>query len=263
MPANTETSDFPSSGAGGQPLGPPGPKRVGRLPGTVALVGGAEWSPGCEPIDRALVELSRSSEVLVLPTAAAFERPEKAIATAQTYFSRLGVPVAACMVLSRSDAEDPALAGAVRRSRFTYLSGGSVLHLRSVLKSSLVWHALVAAWAEGATLAGSSAGAMVFGDTMVDPRGGALTLGLGLLTPFAVLPHASDWSAEKTHRTVRLASGGLRIAAVDERTALLRSPEGQWKVLGEGQVRVFVDGRPASLADLEAVEPVAHEPAGA
>ena len=118
-----------------------------------------------------------------------------------------------------------------------------MLHLRSVLKASAVWDALVEAWTAGAVLAGSSAGAMVLGDAMVDPRGGALTLGLGLLPQLAVLPHANNWSEEKTHRTVRLASGGLRIAAIDERTALLRAPDGQWHKAGQGGATIWLDGQ--------------------
>ena len=229
---------------------------AGPRQGALALVGGAEWAPGCEAFDELLLELSGSSSVLVLPTAAAFEHPERAIETAVSYFSRLGASVQPCMVLRRTDAEDPDLARKVRDAPFVYLAGGSVLHLRSVLKASLVWDALVAAWAGGAALAGSSAGAMVLGDTMVDPRGGALTLGLGLLTPLAVLPHASNWSEEKTHRTVKLASGGLRIAAIDERTALVRSGDGSWSKLGGGEVTVWVDGRPGGLGEMATVAPV-------
>jgi cyanophycinase len=126
-----------------------------------------------------------------------------------------------------------------------YLSGGSPLHLRSVLKDSPVWTALVDAWRHGAVVAGSSAGAMVLGDPMVDPRGGALTLGLGLVGQLAVLPHYDTWSEEKAHRTVQLATGHLRIAAVDERTALIRDPDGTWRAAGSGGVTVYVDGRPA------------------
>ena len=96
-------------------------------------------------------------------------------------------------------------------ARFIYLGGGSPLHLRSVLKDSPAWRALVEAWQDGAVVAGSSAGAMVLGDPMVDPRG-ALTLGLGLVGHLAVLPHYDTWSEEKAHRTVQLATGHLRIA---------------------------------------------------
>jgi cyanophycinase len=225
-----------------------------RLPGAfgeLALVGGAEWTAGCEEIDRHLLERSDTRDVLVLPTAAAYWHPDKTIETAASYFSGLGASVKACMVLRRADAEDPEHAGTVRAARFVYLAGGSVLHLRSVLKSSPVWDALVEAWSAGAVLAGSSAGAMVLGDAMVDPRGGALTLGLGLLPQLAVLPHAGDWSEEKTHRTVRLASGGLRIAAIDERTALLRAPDGRWYKRGPGNVTIWLEGKRVGLEALE------------
>jgi len=219
--------------------------------GELALVGGSEWTPGCESFDSELLRAAGSPEVVVLPTAAAYWHPERAVETASSYFSTLGASVKPCMVLRRSDAEDRSNAGTVRAARFVYLAGGSVLHLRSVLKASPLWDALVEAWLGGATVAGSSAGAMVLGDTMVDPRGGALTLGLGLLPQLAVLPHASTWSEEKTHRTVRLASRGLRIAAVDERTALIRDPDGQWCRAGQGEVTIWLDGRPVGLKALE------------
>ena len=143
-----------------------------------------------------------------------------------------------------------------------YLAGGSVLHLRSVLKASAVWDALVEAWTTGAVLAGSSAGAMVLGDAMVDPRGGALTLGLGLLPQLAVLPHANNWPEEKTHRTVRLASGGLRIAAIDERTALVRAPDGLWHRSGQGGVTIWLDGRRVGLEALGPDRPGQAERSG-
>ena len=116
-----------------------------------------------------------------------------------------------------------------------------------MLKDSPAWDALAAAWSEGAVVAGSSAGAMVLCDPMVDPRGGALTLGLGLVSGVAVLPHYDTWSPEKAHRTVQLATGHLRIAAIGERTVLIRQPLGTWISSGAGEVTVYVDGEPAGL----------------
>jgi cyanophycinase len=212
--------------------------------GPLALVGGAEWTDGCT-FDVDLWEASGWAEVLVLPTAAAYEHPQRAVDTAGKWFAAMGATARGLMVLNRRDAEDPDAAASVRAARFVYLGGGSPLHLRSVLKDSPVWAALVAAWHDGAVVAGSSAGAMVLGDPMVDPRGGALTLGLGLIDHLAVLPHYDTWSEEKAHRTVQLATGHLRIAAVDERTALVRDPDGSWRSAGAGGVTVYVDGRPA------------------
>jgi cyanophycinase len=216
------------------------------MPGTLALVGGNEWTAGCS-FDRDLLKASDGAEVLVLPTAAAYEHPQRAVANAEAWFASLGGSARGLMVLARPDAEDAGNAADVERARFIYLSGGSPLHLRSVLKDSLVWEALVHAWDAGAVVAGSSAGAMVLCDPMVDPRGGAFTLGLGLVRQLGVIPHHNTWSADKEHRTLQLAAKGLAIAGVDEATALIRDADGAWRAAGAGDVEVFVDGKPAGL----------------
>ena len=217
--------------------------------GPIALVGGGEWTPGCE-FDRELWESAGRAEVVVLPTAAAYEHPQRAVDTATAWFAGFGAKVRPAMILSRADAMDEAQAKVIGGARFIYLSGGSPMHLRSVLKDTPAWSALVEAWESGATVAGSSAGAMVIGDPMVDPRGGALTLGLGLLPHLAILPHYDTWSEEKANRTVQLATGHLRIAAIDERTALIRDPSGAWRTAGAGEVTIYVDGKPAGLQAL-------------
>ncbi|MHB1536855.1 MAG: Type 1 glutamine amidotransferase-like domain-containing protein [Acidimicrobiales bacterium] len=219
--------------------------------GPLALIGGGVWTAGCD-FDAELWEAAGRPEVAVLPTAAAYEHPERAVAAATSWFAAIGATVRGVAVLGRSDAEDEELARRVREARFVYLASGSPLHLRSVLKDSAVWTALVDAWQAGATLAASSAGAMALCDPMVDPRGGALTLGLGLIRHMAVMPHSDTWSDEKARRTVELATGHLRIAAIDERTALIRDPDGAWRTAGAGQVTVYVDGRPTGLAALSA-----------
>ncbi|HLI54009.1 MAG TPA: Type 1 glutamine amidotransferase-like domain-containing protein [Acidimicrobiales bacterium] len=214
--------------------------------GPLALVGGAEWTEGCT-FDQDLWEAAGRPEVVVLPTAAAYEHPERAVDSARAWFGGFGAKAEGLMVLSRSDAMSEEAAATVRRAGFVYLGGGSPMHLRSVLKDSAVWDGLVDAWEGGAVVAGSSAGAMVLGDPMVDPRGGALTLGLGLLRGVAVLPHYDTWSEEKAARTVQLATGHVRIAAVGERTALIRDPEGRWRKEGAGEAAVYVDATPAGL----------------
>ena len=217
--------------------------------GPLALVGGGEWNPGCD-FDQQLWEGAGRPEVVILPTAAAYEHPERAVDHASSWFGSFGAKVTPAMVLARSDALEAEQAKVIEQAGFIYLSGGSPMHLRSVLKDTPVWSALVAAWGAGAVVAGSSAGAMVLCDPMVDPRGGALTLGLGLVDQLALLPHYDTWSEEKAHRTVQLATGHLRIAAVDERTALIRDPNGTWRSEGAGGVTIYVDGKPGGLEAL-------------
>ena len=219
------------------------------MPGTLALVGGSEWRAGCD-FDKELLELSGGREVLVLPTAAAYEHPDRILEAAERWFGDLGATIRPLRVLTRPDAVDEANTAPILEASFIYLSKGSPMHLRSVLKDSPVWDALVAAWQRGAVLAGSGSGGMVLCDPMVDPRGGALTLGLGLIAPIAVIPHHDTWSEDKAKRTLHIAPKGIPIAGIDERTALIRDPEGAWRTAGAGTVAVFVDGEPADLSAL-------------
>jgi cyanophycinase len=190
--------------------------------------------------------------VLVLPTAAAYENPAKAVNTATSWFARFGGKVNGLMVLGRTDAEDPSNAAVVRAASFIYLSGGSPMHLVSVLKGSATWEALLEAWRNGAVVAGSSAGAMVLTDPMVDPRGGALTVGLGMISDLAVIPHFGHENAEKVHRSIVLAAPGVPVVGVPERTALVLEPDGSWRQTGQGEVQVFVDGKAAGIEALSA-----------
>ena len=219
------------------------------MAGHLAFVGGGEFTEGCS-FDADLLEASGADEVLVLPTGAAYEHPGRLVEQAVSWFDRLGAAARGLDVLARPDATSAQHAAAVADSRFTYLVGGSPMHLWSVLKDSLVWGALVAAWSDGATVAGSSAGAMVLGDPMVDPRGGAFTLGLGLITDLAVVPAHDHWSEEAAHRTRAMSPEGLVVAGVDERTALIREPDGSWRTAGAGSVTVMVGGANADLSAL-------------
>ncbi|HEY2813629.1 MAG TPA: Type 1 glutamine amidotransferase-like domain-containing protein [Acidimicrobiales bacterium] len=219
------------------------------MSGSLALVGGAEWRDGCD-FDRGLVEAAGADEVLVLPTASAYEHPERLVTAATEWFERFDVRARGLMVVSRPDALDATNVDEARRARFVYLAGTSPMHLRSVLKDSPLWDAIVESWDAGMVLAGSSAGAMVLCDPMVDPRGGAFTLGLGLLENVAVVPHHDTWSEEKAHRTLQLAPKGLIVVGVDERTAVIRDPDRTWRAEGAGDVSVWRDGAELSLSAL-------------
>lgn len=218
------------------------------MAGWLALVGGSEWQEGCT-FDQSLLERSETSTVTVLPTAAAFENPDAAVAWAAAWFAGLGATVEVCDIRSRHDAESTVLASQLQQARFVYVAGGSPMHLRSTLKDTPALDALLDGWRSGNTLAASSAGAMALCDPMLDPRGGAFTIGLGLLNGLAVLPHANGWSAERTRRTLKLASANVLLAMIDEKTALVRDPHGEWKAEGAGSVRLHANGTDTS--DLE------------
>ncbi len=219
-------------------------------PGPLALVGGDPWHEGCN-FDSGLLAAARAPEVTLLPTAAAYERPEHQIERATEWFQALGATVQVLDVYRRPQAMDEAIAATARDAAFLYLAGGSPMHLVSVLKRSPLWEAIAHAWRNGAVLAGAGAGADVLCDPMVDTRGGAFTVGLGLLEGLSIIPRANTWAPETIHRTVVLAAPGQVIAAVPEQTALIRDPSGAWNVEGSGEVEVYRDAKRAELSVLD------------
>jgi cyanophycinase len=219
------------------------------MSGVLAFVGGGEFSDGCV-FDRDLLEASDGDEVVVVPAGAAFENPEHVVERARSWFASLGAKVREVPVLTRGDGLVEEHINAVREARFVYLPGGSPMHLRSVLKDSPFYEAILEMHGDGGVLAGSGSGADVLCDPMVDTRGGAFTVGLGLVPGLAVIPRSNTWSHDKVHRTMELAPRGVAVVGIPEATALIRHSDRRWTSSGVGECVVYRDG---ALADLGAL----------
>jgi len=222
--------------------------------GTLVLIGGGEWGDGCKDFDRELLATSGADEVVVLPSAAAFEHPERVVERATKYFEGLGAKVRAPMVLRRAEAEDAKTVEAVRKARFVYVADGSPLHLRSVLKASPLWDAMLAAYHAGGVLAASGAGATLVCDPMVDPRGGAYTVGLGVVSNLAVFPYHGTAADHLRERSIDLLPKNATLVGIDEETALVRDPPGAWRTTGAGSVAVYTGRDTKVYAAGQAVE---------
>lgn len=207
--------------------------------GTLALIGGGEWGRHHQALDRRLLEASGTDRVVVLPTAAAFEHPDRVGAAAEAHFGPLGVTVEVVRALNRRDAEDDAFVSAVAAARFVYLADGSPMHLRSVLKGSALYEAMLEAYRGGAVIAASGAGATVLCDPMVDPRGGAYTVGLGFVAGLAVFPYHGTAADHLRQRSIELKPPEAVLVGIDEETALVREPGPVWSVAGAGRVTVY------------------------
>src|SRR5262249_3065550 len=110
-----------------------------RAAGSLALVGGREWGSGPREFDAELPARSGGGEAGAVPAAAAFEHPERVEERAADYFAGLGATARTLPVLHRAEAEDADVAARVRAARFVYVADGSPLHLRSVLKGSVLF----------------------------------------------------------------------------------------------------------------------------
>jgi cyanophycinase len=211
--------------------------------GLLAFVGGGAWDADGHAVQHRLAEASAGGRVLLIAAAAAYEDPASVVAAATERLAPLGVVVEPLAVYSRSDAEGPVAAAAVRDAACVVLADGSALHLRSVLKGSQLWAALVAAHTAGTAIVASGAAGTVVCDPMVDPRGGAYTVGLGLVSDVAVLAHHDSLPSHLRERSVELVPRRAVLAGVDEGTALLREPDGTWQAIGVGAVTLYRRGQ--------------------
>lgn len=214
-------------------------------PGPLALVGGDELKPGNEPQDQVLVRAAAGGPAFVLATAAGRQGPELAVANTVRWFGALGLEVEELSALRKTDVTSPANVERARRGRFFYLVGGDPGLVPKTLAGTPLWDAIVAAWREGAALAGSSAGAMAMGEwTLVRARMPGderrrYAAALGLVPRVAVLPHFETFG----HRWVDSAREGAErddvvLLGIDERTAALWQA-GAWRALGDGGVTMI------------------------
>jgi cyanophycinase len=226
--------------------------------GPIGLHGGGEFQPGDEPFLRAILEAAlppsgeRPVRVVIVPTAAAGERPEMAVAFGSRAFESvaagagLAIDVEGVFVVDRESAADAELASRLVAAHLVYLPGGDPGRLAAVLPGSVAWAAILRANEQGAVIAGASAGAMVLAPWTWTPGGGAP--GLGLVPGIVVVPHAErvgrgGWRGTFAER-VPAAAGPLAPLGLEERTGILSVPGSRtWRDIGEG--RVYLGGSAA------------------
>jgi cyanophycinase len=215
----------------------------------LALVGGDEFNPGNEEQDRILAEAARPGTAFVVPTAAARQGPEQAVSHATAWFKQFGLRLQELPVLKRADANSKELTALARTGGFFYLVGGDPGLVAQVLRSSRVWNAIFEAWLEGASLAGSSAGAMALGSHSLIRASWPNRFNrrpaeaLGLVPETAVLPHFETFG----HRWVESAERelpGTTLLGIDERSAAVWIKE-EWRACGPGSVTVIKGSKTA------------------
>jgi cyanophycinase len=214
-------------------------------PGPLALVGGDELNPGNEPHDRILVEAAAGGPAYVVATAAARQRPDLAVLNAQRWFAGLGLEVEELPLTTKTLARSPEVTARARAGRFFYLVGGDPGIVPKILAGSPAWAAIVAAWREGAALAGSSAGAMAMGewtlirDRMPGDERRRFQPALDLVHGTAVVPHLDAFGGRWIDGVLRaMPREDAVLVGLAERTAAVFA-SGQWRVLGPGSVEVI------------------------
>ena len=209
------------------------------MAGRIALVGGDEFREGCEAMDEAILAATgkQTPVTLIIPTAAASQRPDMAAQNGVRHFNTLGADAHPLMALDSKDAMDSGLASEVDSADLVYLTGGNPAHLLDSLTETTLLARIEAALDRGAVLAGSSAGAMVMGNWM---RFREWRRALGIANGIATLPHHERSDPDSTLRELSAsAPDELRaVLGVDGRCGALSGPGG-WTALGPGNITLY------------------------
>lgn len=221
------------------------------MTGYLLLEGGAEFGGQMAAPDRRAIELAGGPNALIsiIPTAAAPDNNhQRAGSNGVRWFRSLGATnIALLPLIDKASANDASIVNTLNQSRLIYMLGGFTGYLGQTLQGSASEQAMLQAYAVGAVIAGSSAGAMVMCQYYFDPAQGRIVEGMGLVPNSCVLPHHNTFGKGWAQRLSQLLPTAV-LLGIDERTGMLDDGDGErktvWRVYGQGTVTIYREGRP-------------------
>jgi cyanophycinase len=219
-----------------------------RTKGALVIIGGAEEREGDCKILRAFMRLAggRAAQIVVLT--AATSEPQEAGETYIDVFEDLGA--ASVWVVDTRNQNDANHVNAVRaigKATGIFFTGGDQSRIMERLQGTLLEDVIRKRHAEGAVIAGTSAGAAIMPEVMIvrgesetSPRGDAVTLGtgMGFVAGILVDQHFAQRGRLGRLLTALLLKPSTLGIGVDENTALIVQGH-EFEVIGEGAVTVI------------------------
>ena len=213
--------------------------------GYLLLEGGAEFGGRMRDPDLKAIELAGgfNAPVRIIPTAAAPDHNhQRAGNNGIRWFQSLGAKnVGSLPLIDKASANDESIAKSLREAKLIYMLGGFTGYLGETLKGSAAWQAALDAYATGAVVAGSSAGAMVMCGFYYDPSQGRVVDGLNLVSNSIVLPHHNTFGKGWASHLLEISR--VTLIGIDERTGMLDDGTGMWTVHGAGNVTLYRNGQ--------------------
>ena len=209
--------------------------------GYLLLEGGAEFGGRMRDPDLKAIERAGGFDapIRIIPTAAAPDHNhQRAGNNGIRWFQSLGAKdVASLPLIDKASANEETLARSLQEAKLIYMLGGFTGYLGETLKGSAAWQAALEAYATGAVVAGSSAGAMVMCEFYYDPSRGQVVEGLNLVPNSIVLPHHNTFGKSWASRLLEISQ--VTLIGIDEGTGMLDDGAGIWTVHGGGNVTLY------------------------
>ncbi|HEY4634098.1 MAG TPA: cyanophycinase [Candidatus Limnocylindrales bacterium] len=234
--------------------------------GTAIVIGGAEDKVRDRVILDRFVSLAggTSATIVVVSTASSFGA--LADERYRDLFAGLGArEVRPIQAQSRTEANDPAVVGALEDASGIFLTGGNQLRLSSTIGGTVLARTILERFHAGAVVAGTSAGASAMSSHMIaygssgstpKQRMAQIAAGIGLLPNVIVDQHFQQRNRIGRLLALVAQNPALLGLGVDEDTAGIVGPDGIMEVIGRGSVTI-VDG---SASETDAWEVRGHRP---
>jgi cyanophycinase len=213
------------------------------------VIGGAEDKLGKRTILNRFVRLAGGPAASVAVISTASSLGDTVTEVYRTLFEKIGVAeVRGLRPETRADADDPATAAALDEVSGVFMTGGNQNKLSSVVAGTRVGDAIARAYASGAVVGGTSAGASVVTTHMVasgaegvtpKERMVQLAAGLGLIDGLIVDQHFTQRNRFGRLLALVAHSPSLLGIGVDEDTAMVVTEGRYVEVIGKGAVTVF------------------------
>lgn len=240
---------------------------LGRL---IAIGGNEDKAEELVVLKRVVQEVGKTDyKVGVITTAS--ENPEQRGKDYHKVFTSLGATeIELLNIKERAQANDGKLAEKIEKLDLIFLTGGDQLRLTTILGGSKVIHAIQSRLEAGALVAGTSAGAAVFSDTMIYEgkseeglfKGSVLTTsGFGFVRKIIFDTHFL--ARGRIGRLIQIVTTNPTCIGVGigEDSGVVLKGDGMAEVVGAGQV-IIVDGcgiGHSNIMDIEPGEPIAVE----
>jgi cyanophycinase len=226
-------------------------KRREARPGVLMLIGGAEDKFETKYLLKVFFDASggRRSRICILPSASEFEDSGAIYHQVFTEFGARYVQI--LPLFNRADADLPDVAKELSKATGIFMTGGDQNKIVGILHGTAALRAIQTAYARGATIGGTSAGASAMSDPMIGgglvgslARSGMVKLqaGLGLTTTLLVDQHFHQRNRLGRLLTAVMSYPNMLGIGVDEDTAAMVTDDGKLAVMGRGTVTI-VDPR--------------------
>jgi cyanophycinase len=215
--------------------------------GAIALVGSGEYSVQMQELETELlhraISRGKKNTFIQIPTASSQEGDfsrEKWKRLGQEQSDRIGSECIYLPIHERDDAFNQDFVDQIKDAGLVYFSGGDPHRVAAIFNDSPLWDAIVSEWKSGTSLAGCSAGAMAFGETIMGIRKSRHSEGLGLLTGIEVIPHYDKmlgWLPDRVTSFIARSVSDATLLGIDENTALVYTDA--WRKYGRGNFHVL------------------------